>query len=245
MALLQVVIAWATFSLSASGSGLVFASWALVVVTGVLVAVTWRSLSAARGATAAAVRTATAAVAELEVSQRPILVQVLERVTEVRRLLAATGPIPTALEIELGPEPRCWIQNDSEGNPRRFYAVVPVRNVGAGPAVFDSAWLTYGPTGPSGGRLPGRASSVIVAPNDIVDLVFHSGFGPPERGITYGESREGSYASCDITYSDLGRVYEWTSHLRMTRASRNLEGYPALLSVDGIAVGDPDRLEGT
>ncbi len=199
-----------------------------------------------KGSTAAAIRTAkateddvqrglelvrigqaqTAAISEqAEVARRnlaatyePLLVPVVERALKDGVTLRGSNGVSVITEV--GAEPRCWIGPDTVGI-QRFFVVVPVRNVGPGPASFgwsvtDARFTTTVDSGAV--HLDGRPSSPIVAAGDVVDLVF---FGALDETTTIvANSAPGTIdlATVTITYSDISRAKGTVTELKLGKA---------------------------
>lgn len=105
-------------------------------------------------------------------SIQPLLVPAVERPTISRDLVAGDD---ARIRVQIGSEAKIW-RSASD-----YWAVVPIRNVGNGPALFDDRPLIGNDelgsviiTDRFGGfSASGRVTSRVVAPNDTVDVVFH------------------------------------------------------------------------
>jgi hypothetical protein len=81
--------------------------------------------------------------------------------------------------VNIGREPQCWQERPNENGP--VWLVVPVRNVGTGPAFipFEEGSLAAQVQLYGGLRATGRPSSRAVAPSDTAYLVFRQPYGSP------------------------------------------------------------------
>lgn len=237
-------------SLDSATWALVGVTAALVVVTGVLAISTWRSSSKTAEAARAAVRAAEAAEQDLkqgqelirigqeqvttshdqteaalrqaDVAQRalaanvqPLLLPVVSRQATVRLLNGVDGQL---VETELGPEPR--ILRQIQGGQRRFWLVVPIRNVGQGPAIFgpEPTDVSMRPFYAGATNMPGRPGSPIIAPGDVVDVVFTA----PEYDILGyildSPPTATKQAEVTLSYFDIARVRKTTTIVDLSGA---------------------------
>ena len=155
---------------------------------------------------------AKASRAILASSMQPLLVPVVERkIIDDREIIAADN---TVTQVQLGPQAKIW-RTASD-----YWAVVPVRNVGSGPALFNEPSLTGDErlnsviiTDRFGGfSVGGRVTSRIVAPNEIVDVVFHQVSGAPSTpGLAPRPDGHPLAAEVRLWYRDLSGEMTHTS----------------------------------
>lgn len=249
-------------NLSGPTVALVIVTAALVVVTGVMAWSTWRSSTKTAEAAQAAVRAAIAAEADLkqgqelirvgqdqievsrsqvteahdqaevsrlalEASVQPLLVDVVVREPAGRTLDAGDGHVTQA---QVGPEPKCFIASDTH-----FWVVFPVRNIGPGPAVIGTGHgdVQLIPYYQGEQRIQGRPSTVVVAPHDVVDLVFCSPH-PNENLLRMVNAPPGpsmaKVATIELRYSDVTG-----SKITLTRFTLG-KGAAPFLRVTGIEI---------
>jgi hypothetical protein len=156
----------------------------------------------------------------LEATFRPLLVPV------VNRLAADGSPLRgrngVSVTTQLAAPPRCFRGLDHTGTDRVF-AVIPVRNVGPGPATFrgtggDAIFLgTYSGASP----IEGRPSSPVVAADDVVDLVFYGSIDEIPLGVIGAAAGTADVATVTITYSDISRAKVTVTTLRLGTAEDN------------------------
>ena len=139
----------------------------------------------------------------LEATFRPLLVPVVDRLS--REQFPLRGLNGVSLMAQLTAEPRGFLGLDDRAT-QRFFAIVPVRNVGPGPATFEQNLtdITFTPNYPGATKLHGRPSSPVVASGDVVDLVF---YGPVDDFTsTIATGPEASHvATVVISYSDISQ----------------------------------------
>jgi len=116
----------------------------------------------------------------MRASQQPWLVPVAHatRSPESIEFIALTGET-TLTSIEQ--DARCW----QEANNGPIWAIIPVRNIGAGPAMIPGDKSVIAQLSLFGGLTGfGRPSTRIIAPGDIAYMVFREKYGYPRSAIT-------------------------------------------------------------
>jgi hypothetical protein len=228
-------------SLDQASWALVCVTGALAVVTGVLAVSTWRSAAKAGEAAEAATRTAKAAEADIDQSRRlieigqsqaaatarqseiaqraldasvqPLLAPIAVREAIHRRLYAADGQ---TTEIQVGPEPKTW----ADAPRSEFWAVVPIRNIGNGPAVIgmQPGQIAFKPFYLGAGELAGRSSLQVLAPGDSADVVFHrTGLDENLKLLISAPAADSRQGTFEIRYSDIAGTRGFLSRFQLSK----------------------------
>jgi hypothetical protein len=166
---------------------------------------------------------ATASQTALARSSQPILVPVIEReIVHNRRLIA--------VDQEMWTVPQLREKAICSASSTDIWAVAPVRNVGTGTALINSNEGNLLLTSPRYGgiALPGRPSSGVIAPGDVVDLVFHS-----RQHLSDTSTSEASPASSAVVVEVR---YEDVSGLRQARSRFSYGGSGDVLDVTEVSV---------
>ena len=171
---------------------------------------------------------ARAANAQVEIStqamratQQPLLVPVADSPT--RDDLRFTARDGGTASPQIGPNAICWQQ--PENGP--IWLVVPMRNIGTGPALIPTEDKSLMAQVPLLGGLStfGRPGQRVVAPGDIVYLVFSAPYGAtPELTLVVTPEEAGSWGSVVVRYSGIDR-----SNLTQTRVTYRQFLAPRLL----------------
>jgi hypothetical protein len=169
----------------------------------------------------------------LEATFQPLLVPVVDRTS--RDSFTLPGRNGVSVTTQLTAQPRCWLAQDTRGT-QRVFVVVPVRNVGPGPASFGSSERNATFLGTYSGARPieGRPSSPVVAANDVVDILFYGSTDEIPLGavVTSAATFNADVATVSITYSDISRAKVTVTELRLGTAE------DSLLQVTNVAI-DP------
>ena len=167
-------------------------------------------VTSAQTQAAAALEQSEIARRTLEASFRPMLVPILERTIAMRRFQALDG---ISVEAQTGPEPKCWIGLDTN-QVERFFAVIPIRNVGPGPAVLSTnvvdAWFVPNFSGAQ--RLYSRPSTPIVSSGDTVDFVFYGLVDDFTRSVASAAPGTSRQATFTVRYFDVAQSYVRLAH---------------------------------
>jgi len=116
----------------------------------------------------ASIRQALASELALADGRQPTLVPVVQRDLRQLRVVAADG---TTTHVQVGADGMAWRDTHFA-----LWAVIPVRNVGPGVAIIkdqSNAAILLTP-GQRGSSLVGRPTSRVVAPSDVIDVVFRA-----------------------------------------------------------------------
>ena len=150
---------------------------------------------------------------------RPLLVPVVNRDPSPAFVLRGFDDDEgneVSVSIVLEAQPRCWIRRD-ERTIERFFVIVPVRNVGPGPAAFGelSTGATFTPWFPGAKQLNGRISSPVVASDDVADIVFYGVPADFTRMFDRTGLETDRRATVEITYFDISRAKPTVTRLAL------------------------------
>jgi len=145
----------------------------------------------------------------MRASQQPLLVPVAE--APIRDGLQFTAHDGTTTSVQIGPGAKCW----QEGGNGLIWAVIPMRNIGAGPARIPTDDKSVIAQFSLFGGLSafGRPSQRVVAKDDTVYLVFCGPFGESSKtALALAPEEAGSAGIVCVQYTGIDQ-----SHLSQTR----------------------------
>jgi hypothetical protein len=142
----------------------------------------------------------------LRLAQTPWLVPVVDNHGRTRSGLVSRGGAivsatvgSDALVFQAGPT--------RDGVPGDVSAVIPIRNIGSGPALIprDPSSVIIASNLFGGLTTLGRPDTRVIAPGDVAYLVFSSPYGQPaEFTLALPPQETGASAVVDVTYTDIG-----------------------------------------